>query len=517
MSKIINSNMEQYCIYLRKSRKDEEAELMGAGETLARHEKEMLRLAKSKNLIIGKIYREIVSGDSIAARPIMQELLQDVENGIWAGVLVVEVERLARGNTIDQGIVSEAFKYSSTKILTPSKTYNPNDEFDEEYFEFGLFMSRREYKAIKRRLHNGTLASIREGKHVSKSPFGYDSYKLKGKGFSLKPNDDAKTVKLIFELYINGNNLGEIAQTLATLGLKPKFGGKWSKSSLHHILTNVKYVGKISYIDQKYLKKKDSNGNIIKVLNPNPTVYLVKGLHEPIVDEETFEKAQIIHKNHQLADTRTREELELKNPLSGLIKCKVCGKTMKRKSTRNGKYVGIVCKTSHHVSSSRLELVEQRILDSLKILLENYKLDIIASNQNNDLDLLIDNTNKQIQQLNKELIYTSSQKNKLYDFLERGIYDEETFFNRSDAIASKICEIKNKIEELESLNVDYNNSLKRKEQIIPNIKHVIDTYPYASIEQKNKLLKSCLKKIEYYKNTDTHTEDSFEITLFPLL
>ena len=93
MQKLINSNMEQYCIYLRKSRKDEEAELMGAGETLARHEKEMLRLAKSKNLIIGKIYREIVSGDSIAARPIMQELLQDVENGIWAGVLVVEVER----------------------------------------------------------------------------------------------------------------------------------------------------------------------------------------------------------------------------------------------------------------------------------------------------------------------------------------------------------------------------------------------------------------------------------------
>ena len=61
MSKLINSNMEQYCIYLRKSRKDMEAEEMGAGETLARHEKILLDLAKYKKLIISKIYREIVS------------------------------------------------------------------------------------------------------------------------------------------------------------------------------------------------------------------------------------------------------------------------------------------------------------------------------------------------------------------------------------------------------------------------------------------------------------------------
>ena len=189
--------MEQYAIYLRKSRKDEEAEAMGLGETLARHEQLTLDLAKKMNLIIGKIYKEIVSGDSISARPIMQELLQDVEAGMWKGVIVVEVERLARGNTIDQGIVAETFKYSSTKIITPSKIYDPNNEFDEEYFEFGLFMSRREYKTIRRRLHSGTLASVKEGKLVSQPPFGYDKYKLKGKGYSLKPNKDAPIFKLI--------------------------------------------------------------------------------------------------------------------------------------------------------------------------------------------------------------------------------------------------------------------------------------------------------------------------------
>ena len=135
--------MKEYCMYLRKSRADLEAEAHGEGETLARHERILMDYAKKNKINVTKIYKELVSGETITARPVMQQLLSDVEKGIWAGVLVVEVERLARGDTIDQGLVAQTFKYSGTKIITPMKIYNPNNEFDEEYFEFGLFMSRR--------------------------------------------------------------------------------------------------------------------------------------------------------------------------------------------------------------------------------------------------------------------------------------------------------------------------------------------------------------------------------------
>jgi len=147
-----------YCIYLRKSRADAEAEARGEGETLKRHEESLLALAKKTSLPITKIYKEIVSGETISARPQMQELLRDVESGVWEGVLVMEIERLARGNTLDQGIVAQAFRISGTKIITPLKTYDPDNEFDEEYFEFGLFMSRREYKTINRRIQRGREA-----------------------------------------------------------------------------------------------------------------------------------------------------------------------------------------------------------------------------------------------------------------------------------------------------------------------------------------------------------------------
>ena len=108
-----------YCLYLRKSRADAEAEASGAGETLKRHENALLNLAKRLDLTITSVYKEVVSGETIASRPIMQQLLDEVERGLWQGVLVMEITRLARGETIDQGIVAQAFSYSGTHIITP--------------------------------------------------------------------------------------------------------------------------------------------------------------------------------------------------------------------------------------------------------------------------------------------------------------------------------------------------------------------------------------------------------------
>ena len=164
-----------YCMYLRKSRKDSENPNFTDEEILSRHQQLLEETAERQGLQIATIYREIVSGDSIAGRPVMQQLLQEVRSGQWDGVLVVEIERLARGDTEDQGAVAKAFQYSGTQIVTPLKTYDPANEFDEEYFEFGLNMSRRELKTINRRLVRGRQASAKQGKYVgSVAPFGYE-------------------------------------------------------------------------------------------------------------------------------------------------------------------------------------------------------------------------------------------------------------------------------------------------------------------------------------------------------
>ena len=124
----------------------------------------------------------------------MQQLPSEVEQ--VDGCNTMEVERLARGDTIDQGIVAQAFKLSDTKIITPIKTYDPNNEFDEEYFEFGLFMSRREYKTIKRRLNNGRQASVKGKRKIcgQLAPYGYERVKIENdKGFAIKAAGEGST------------------------------------------------------------------------------------------------------------------------------------------------------------------------------------------------------------------------------------------------------------------------------------------------------------------------------------
>ena len=289
---------ETYCIYLRKSRADAEAEARGEGETLARHEHTLCDLAKRQKLHISKIYREIVSGETIAARPQMQQLLQDVESGIYAGVLVMEVERLARGDTIDQGIVAQAFKYSGTKIVTPTKTYNPDNEFDEEYFEFSLFMSRREYKTIKRRMQAGRAAAAKEGKFVGNiPPYGYDRKKLDhDSGFMLVPNEKAKIVKMIFEWYTVGvvmpdgtrQRIGttHIANRLHQMGIKTPRGGRWNNYSVRSILLNPVYCGVIRW-GYRRGKSKLQNGVVTKTRPTAEDGYIdAQGLREPIISKE---------------------------------------------------------------------------------------------------------------------------------------------------------------------------------------------------------------------------------------
>ena len=84
----------RYAMYLRKSRADLALEELGEGETLARHRQMLEALADRQHIQQDQIdvYQEIVSGESIDARPEVQRLLNAVWQGVYAGVLVVEIE-----------------------------------------------------------------------------------------------------------------------------------------------------------------------------------------------------------------------------------------------------------------------------------------------------------------------------------------------------------------------------------------------------------------------------------------
>ena len=88
--------MEQYAKYLRKSRFDRDYAELSVEETLKRHEAILDKLAADRGYAVTKTYWEVESGESIAARPMIQQLLEEVNQGLYACVLVVDLERLAR-------------------------------------------------------------------------------------------------------------------------------------------------------------------------------------------------------------------------------------------------------------------------------------------------------------------------------------------------------------------------------------------------------------------------------------
>lgn len=506
----------RYCLYLRKSRADREQYTQDT-DVLSRHEHILMELARKMQISVTKIFREVVSGDTISARPEVQRLLSEVDDGLWDGVLVVEVERLARGDTIDQGIISRTFTYSHTLIITPTKVYDPDDEFDSEYFEFGLFMSRREYKTINRRLNRGREQSSIEGKFVgNKAPYGYERMKLKGeKGFTLSPlPDQASVVRMIFDWYVNECGVSLIVRRLNDMQLPAANGGDWTYSSVQGILENPVYIGMIRR-QYRPAVKTVKNGSVSTCRPRSGSASLYPGRHPAIVEKELFDAAQ---KKRGMNFTHPVPSVYLsRNPLAGLVVCARCGRKMVRRPYYNGRGDSLICyHTNCPQISSPLYLVEREIINGLRsIMHDQLNNHVIIYEDTGSLDakeILLQNSEKELQNLQE-------QKTRIYDLLEQGVYTTDVFLERSAAIAEKIDVTDRSIEKLKTEIRKERARQENRKQFIPRCEHLLSHYDNLDVEEKNACLKELLEKVEYNK-TDRNKRGegdnpNFTLHLFP--
>lgn len=519
--------MKKYCMYLRKSRSDMEAEKHGEGETLARHERALMELAKRQHITISKVYREIVSGETLAARPEAQALLADVEAGMWDGVLVMEVERLARGDTIDQGIVAQAFKYSGTLIITPLKTYDPSNEYDEEYFEFGLFMSRREYKAIRRRLEAGRYASAKEGKFIgSYCAYGYQKKKLPNdKGYTLEiVPEQAKIVRLVYDLYLNGIDRNGVLEPIGFNGIakhlndmkipSPK-GKTWQAGYIKKMLSNPTYIGKIRWGYNKC--KKQVKDNSVKYIRYHDDDYcVVDGLHPAIIDEELFNAIQ--DKVHRNDSPRKHSDQILQNPLAGILYCGYCGRAMKRHTSTVNRFpaykcVGYGCQNI----SSPVHIVEDRLIEALRVWLDGWTMELESTEPQQDSKQELIESGIAAQE--EIIARLQSQIDRAHDFLEQGIYTPEVFISRTNILSPQLEEAKKSLRDLLDQKQEMSEQKAEYETLIPRVQEIIDVYSQLpNAQAKNDILKEVLQRVEYKKFSRggrKGASDDFELLAYP--
>ena len=510
-----------YCLYLRKSRADAEEEARGAGETLARHRAALTALAEQRSLNVTKEYAEIVSGESLASRPMAQRLLRDVERGLWEGVLVMEIERLARGDGIDQGIIAQTFKYSGALIVTPLKTYDPNDEFDEEYFEFGLFMSRREYKAIRRRLVRGRIASVTEGKYIgSVAPFGYERVKLPGeKGFTLAIRaEQSVVVQRIFRWYaIEGLGTPSIAERLNSMGLTTKADMPWARDSVASVLKNPVYTGKVKWGQRAQVKSSDSGRTVVSC--PRSKEYLIaEGRHNAIIAQEVFDAAQQRFSLRKTPPCPARRALV--NPLAGLVICENCGKHLvRRENKKRGAPARLLCPTPHCPTvSSELSIVERAITDALGMWLCDASFPVGPKKNH----CTPDSVNSSLQLCDKRLKTLQTQLARACELAEQGVYTPGMFLVRQQEISNKITETKAAARRLREEKDAAASAAQKTGHAIPEAMALPDIFALcATARQKNDLYKCLLEKVVYHKslrqNWRSDVVSDLALTLYPRL
>ena len=509
--------MEQYVRYLRKSRFDRDYAELSIEETLKRHEAILDKLAKDRGYHIAKTYYEVVSGESIAARPEIQKMLEEVSAGIYSGVLVVDLERLARGNGADQAYISQIFQFSGTKIITPMKTYDPSNEFDEEYFEFGLFMSRREYKTINRRLIRGRDSSAAERKYISGiAPYGYEKEKLKNeKGFTLMLHpDEAPVVRKIFDLFLHGNGTKIIANYLNDHKIPTRHGDLWSYSTISNILTNPIYMGKIRRGWSRQIKSIE-NGVIKKRIKRFKNIEDYKvydGLHPAIITEEEYGRVQEIRKSKQPA-ARVKDTCELQNAFAGLLYCAKCGKRIGRTvgSKKNGAIPRVRCvngRNCHNVSAE-YAVVEVEIIRALRLWLNGYRVKIETSGYAEDIAICqkqLDKTLQELDDLNRQL-------ENAFELVEKGVYTIALFQTRREKLNAAIEQSREKQRHFQTTLARFEQGELTQNKLIPKTERLLDSYDAMTNQERNDLLKEILSKIEYRKESG----GPIEIDLYPRL
>ena len=169
--------------------------------------------------------------------------------------------------------------------------------------------------------------------------------------------------------------------------------------------------------------------------------------------------------------------------------------------------------------SSKLCIVEEKIISSLKEWLKDYRLDydeyaLSAKNKKKN------NYKESISNLRKELEVQNKKLSNVYDFFEEGTYSREMFSERCQLISSTITSIEANIKEFERQIEIEGKKDEGKKSLIPKVENVLDIYSsLQTAEEKNNLLKTIVKKVEYLKCEKAIKKDSdptnFELDIYP--
>lgn len=502
-------NPEDLLEYLRKSRADDQQ--LSVEEVLSNHEAEIDEWVEYN--LSGAIpeenrFREVVSGESIAERPEFQKVLKLAESPSVKAIIVKEVSRLGRPDTMEIGMISKTLRYTNTLVISvnPFRVFNLADKFERDMFENELKQGRFYYEYLRNIMGDGQYRSIMSGNYLgTHAPYGYDKITIvenKKKCPTLKINEEeANVVRMIFDWFVN-ENIGtqNIANRLNDLNIRTRNGHIWTAHAIRIILQNVHYIGMVRWNNKK-TKLIVDNGVFRKTRPkaPKEEVIITQGKHEAIISSELFQAAQ--EKRGRSHKTTLGGKKELKNPLASLLFCE-CGRAMSyRKTTRvkyNNRPAVLVCNDQIHCGNGSVLASEMEtfIADALREKIAEFEIEVknVDKESSNLQDKLIKNLEKKISDLNaKEMSMWKRQVDPNAKKMPENVFQtmmEELVEERDKTEAALI-----KAQETIVTPIDY-------EEKIVTLKKALNALldNTVSIEEKNHLMKQCIRRVDYHRD-----------------
>ena len=464
--------LENVCAYCRVSTDNEEQE--SSYDLQVKYYTEFIKSKQDWNLI--DIYADDgISGKSAFKRPEFMRMINDCIAGKIDRILTKSISRFAR-NTRECLKYVRLLKENNIRIIFEKEGLDTMSSNSDFVLTLLSSIAEEESRSISTNVKWSFQKKYEDGIVTinTKNFLGYS--KDENKNIIIN-NEEAKTIRRIYQEFLNGLSLERIAEDLTKDKIKTASGKEiWYKSTVQSILSNEKYKGDAilqkSYITDFLSKRKKNNGEVKS--------YYVENSHPAIINRDMFESVQseLKHRNSIRSYTKNGHgRYSGKYVLSGKVICGDCGSKYRRHNQISGgkdkkRIIVWVC-INHQESKSedckakpiRDDIIKSAFIDCMKeILLSNSNLiKQIKSNIENNLN---DNVIEEISNLQKSL---AEKQNMLFlinnKYINSEINDIE-YFEKNKNISDNIVILSEKIENLHQKCNNFKLKKYRIEELI---------------------------------------------------
>lgn len=468
--------------------------------------------------LVGIYADEGITGTKTTKRDEFLRMIDDCMNGLVDIVITKSVSRFSR-NLVDVLSYTRMLKAKGVTVIFEKENIDTSTMESEMQLSLLSALAQNEVESLSQNVSLGVQMMMSRGELMGfNGCLGYD-YHPEDKSLTINEKE-AETVRMIFDLYVQGYGAYTIAKELTRLGKVNKKGEvKWTDSGIRGILKNEKYkgdllMGKTYTVDPISKRRLDNRGESNK--------YYTRNHHEPIISEEIWNKAQEIresrYRTNENVSDGARTKFARKYAFSSMCQCGFCGTNLTRRShhqdTQHKKPVW-KCRTAAnkgiencpHSKAIDEVIIENAFLEMFRLLAEHFD-DVLESVLSSlEASISKDDSTEKLKRVEKEISTLEKKRKKLTDmYLDDKISKE--------AYEEKYSELNHKLDKCEEEKLLFSENALSQKNIASRMKTIRAKLKNADVtdEFDRLVFESIVEKVIVGEIAEDGSTDPYKLT-----